>query len=377
MKISIKKTYEYLFILMLFNNWCGDLRIFSEIYSFIKPILLALAIMLAVTIIIKKTYTANEFVFCVLLLLLGNYTSYITENRWILYFTLLVALAKETNNKRILTVTYKCMSVFLMMSVFIFIVQYLIFPNMLTTISHDGVTKYDMTFIGANEAARYWIYWVLLAECIDMNIHMDLSKRLLIVFGTLFFYTFTRSDALLTVAIIVLLKYMKKNIRWERFVRRVGGYTFPIIWIMSLLILKFPETKIFFLINTICTGRLLLGITALHMYGISAFGRYPLEFYQWVDKGAGNISRLVVDNAYHMIMIQYGIVYLLIISLIFIKTSKRSTYEENICFIIYSLFALAENVILSPTAMFPVIIAANTCWNRHYKVLHKKWECKV
>ena len=54
----------------------------------------------------------------------------------------------------------------------------------------------------------------------------------------------------------------------------------------------------------------------------------------------------------------------MIISFIFIKASKKCSYRENICFIVYSIFALAENVIFSPTAIFPVLIAASACWDK-------------
>lgn len=363
MKIDIGRAYEYLFVLMLVNNWWGDLQVFQGIYPFVKPIILGLSIILVIKVMIKKMYTIFEFMFAALIILVGIYTSYITGSRWILYLVLLIVLSKKADRKRLVVITYRCMSIFLVISVFIFMIQYIGFPDMVKSISHDGMTKYSMTFIGANEAARYWIYWVLLKECIATDTHMTLSEKILIVFGTLFFYTFTRSDALLAVVIIVLLKYMKKNKKWEWIVKKFSGYTFLLIWGVSVLILKFQKTRLFILLNAICTGRLLLGISAFRMYGVTLAGRRPLEFYQWIDEGI-NGFRLVVDNAYYMIMIQYGIIYLLLISFIFIRASKRCSYLENVCFIIYALFALAENVILSPTAIFPVIIAANACWKQ-------------
>ena len=63
-----------------------------------------------------------------------------------------------------------------------------------------------------------------------------------------------------------------------------------------------------------------------------------------------------------MIMIQYGVFYLLLITFFCVKAKKRLNYKSACCLVSYSVFALAENVILSPTAIFPVIIAANASW---------------
>lgn len=362
MMMDSKKTYGCLFVLMMVNNWWGDLKVFSGIYFLVRPAVLSVSAMIAFGIAIRKKYAVAELLLCIFLVMIGGYTSYVTESKWILYLTVLIALVKETDTKSILVVAYRSMSVFLLISMSVFIIQVVGSPDMLGTISYNGITKYDMNFIGANEAARYWIYWVLLSRCMDTKRTISIFNAILVAFGTVFFYLCTRSEALLIVPGILFLKYIERYKKCERFVQRAGGYSFLSICICSVLILRLNGTGLFALADQFCSGRLSLGIAAFREYGTTFLGRTPLRFYHWINAGTDNALRLVVDNAYHMIMIQYGIIYLMIISFIFIKASKKCSYRENICFIVYSIFALAENVIFSPTAIFPVLIAASACW---------------
>ncbi len=160
MKIEPKKAYGCLFVLMMVNNWWGDLKVFSDIYFIVKPAVLGVSMMIISGMAIRERYTVSEWIFCSFLVLIGGYTSYVTESKWILYLAILIALGKETDTRSILMIAYKTISVFLLISVSVFIIQVVGSPDRLGTINYNGITKYDMNFIGANEAARYWIYWV-------------------------------------------------------------------------------------------------------------------------------------------------------------------------------------------------------------------------
>lgn len=365
MKIDTRRSYEYLYVLLLINNFGGELLIISNVYRFIKPFVLGISIAVLWETVVRKRYPAAGLMLFFSLLFLGGYTAYVTESKWVLYLVLLIVLAKDIDTGRLSFLTYRCLSVFLLFIVGGFAVQLIQFPHMLLkTVSYDHVTRYYMGFISPNESPRYWIYWVLLSEYLDKSGQMPSSilKRASIILGTVFFYVFTRSDALLLVPGVFFLRYMGRYKKWVRFLVLFGGWSFPLLWSASVFILALKGTGFFALLDNLCSGRLSLGIAAFRMYGATFFGRQPLEFYHWVNAGESDAFRLFVDNAYHMIMIQHGIIYLLILSFVFIRTSKKCSYGENICFIVYSIFALAENIVFSPTAVFPVIIAANACW---------------
>lgn len=363
-KVSEEYLYYYFFFLMMLNNWCGDLQVLSLVYEKIKPIILLISIMLIVLLMFKERYSSLELIGISFLILIGMYTSYITGSMWILYSMLLISLVKHADINKLTKIAYKSMSIFLIIAISLFGIQVLLFPATVAVYDDGTVIKYSMTFIGANEAARYWIYWTLLFECVHYKRRVCSLKKILVFIGTLFFYICTQSDALVLIIIIIILKHMGKNTRWVRFVQKYGGYSFPLMWLGSLLILTLNGTWIFNWIDNFFSGRLFLGIKSFDKYGITFIGRTALEFFKWITSDTLPAYRLVLDNAFYMIMVQYGVIYLFILSFIFIRSSKKCSYSMNICFITYSIFALAENTIFSPTAIFPVLIAAHACWNK-------------
>lgn len=360
LKISSENLYYYILILLLLNNWWGDLRVFRNIYLFVKPLLLCITLFLILALFLIKEYKVIELSIIAALTAAGIYTSYLTDSKWTLYCMILIAFSRKTNIKRTIKITYNCMSIFIIISVTIFLFQYIFLPSTLTLHEdYTSVIKYSMTFIGANEAARYWIYWFSLYLYLNSGKPISFFKKIVLIIITLFFYACTYSDALLLILIMAFLKLMEHKESFKKLVTKNSGYFFSILWIFSLIILKFEDSFLYNILNKFTTGRLRLGITGFKIYNVSILGQQALEFGFWITNTS---IRLVLDNAYYMIMIQYGIFYLILISFLFIKANKMLDYKSSCCLIMYSIFALAENNILSPTAIFPVLIAANLCW---------------
>ncbi|MCH5342446.1 MAG: hypothetical protein J1E64_00295 [Acetatifactor sp.] len=365
MKIKIKITSEYLYyyvlVLLLLNNWWGDLRVFPGLYQAFKPLVLGSAIVMILVLMFEKSYTFIELAVAFSLIAIGAYTSFLTGSKWTLYSMILVAFAKNINIQVAIKIVYRCMSVFILIAVSIFLFQYVFVPSSLLAHKDGTVIKYGMTFIGANEAARYWIFWFVLFLYVNAEKRIPILKKLLIFTVTIFFYLCTLSDTLLLILAMSMLVYLGHRTGFRKFVEKYGGYSFVGLWILSLLILRFENSLIYNVINKFVTGRLTLGKLGFETYGISMFGQSNLEFFYWM-KRENSAFFLVVDNAYYMMMIQYGTFYLILISFLFLKARKRIDFRSSCCLILYSVIALAENTILSPTAIFPVIIAANLSW---------------
>lgn len=372
-RIAPEYFYYYLLVVLLVNNWWGDLRVFQEIYLMAKPLVLGSAFIFLVGLIIKEKYSFIELASAFLLILCGIYTAYITGSKWTLYSMILIAFARKIDIERTIKIVYYCMSLFLIISVGIFLLQY-IFRLSTLIVSEDGL-KYNMTFVGANEAARYWIFWFALFLYVNAEQKILLYKKVIIFFITLFFYYFTRSDALVMILAMALLRYFEKWKPLNKIIEKFAGYSFGIMWAFSIVMLKLEDTRLFNVLNNFATGRFRLGKRGLEMYGPSVLGQAGLEFFNWINSDVHGSYRLVIDNAFYMIMIQYGVFYLILITYLFIKARKRIDYKTACCLISYSVFSLAENVILSPTAIFPVIIAANMSWkpNVNEDIQNENW----
>lgn len=67
----------------------------------------------------------------------------------------------------------------------------------------------------------------------------------------------------------------------------------------------------------------------------------------------------MVDNAYAYLSIYFGIWYLVLLSVAFVFNRNITNVRVQVCIVMYAFAALAENNILSPYMIFPVLIAFN------------------
>lgn len=389
LKTKAENIYYYLLVLLLVNNWLGDLRVFIGLYQLFKPVVLACVILAMMALIIKEKYSPLELVIAILLIIVGAYTSHVTGSKWTLYSMCLIAFAKNINIDKAIMIVYKCMSIFILIAVTIFLVQCVFLPGTLDVLNDGTYIKYGMTFIGANEAARYWIFWVMLYVYTNMERRTSILLKIVIALTTILFYVCTLSDTLLIVIALLMMKYLRKWKWINYFVRKCAAYSFGVISCCCIFILKIQDTQLFKLIDKFSTGRFSLAVLGVNEYGLSIIGQQGLNFYGWVPAGENFSRRLVIDTAYYMIMIQYGIFYIILFSVLFYKSRKRLDYKSACCVIAYAVYAVAANTILSPTAIFPVIIAAKLSWkpkkehevvNEYVKTTkqcNKKWDMGI
>lgn len=364
LKTAAEDIYNYLLILLLINNWWGDLRVFTGLYQIFKPFVLGLAFLLFLQLLFREWRSPTELVIIFFLMMSGIYTAYATDSKWALYSMILISFAKNVNIEKTIRIVYNCMSAFVSIAVSIFLFQHFFAPAYLNVFEDltEGVTKFSMTFVGANEAARYWIFWFALFTYVNAGKKIAVGRKCAILLLTILFWVCTHSDALLLVPCIALLKCLENKRRFRSFAEKSSCYSFVVMWIFSLALLYFSDSTIYHALNEVSTGRLLRGLLSFQTYNVTMFGQPGVEFGFWIDWNDNYAIRVVLDNAYYMIMLKYGTVYLAIIAYLFLKARTRIDYKSACCLIVYSVFAFAENNILSPTAIFPVLIAAYLSW---------------
>ncbi len=361
LKVWPEYLYYYLLILMLVNNWWGDMTVFPQLYDFVKPIILGFAVILLLFLFITQKYKLREIIIILALIYVGAYTATLIGSKWTLYSMMLVAFARNIDIDRAMNIILKCMTVFIAVSLCIFLLQLIFAPSDVKVLVDGTHRKYYMSFLAANEAARYWVFWFMSYMYVNMETQILSYKKIIIFIVTIIFYVCTRSDTLLLVVFLACSKSLKDR-KWFRvIIERFAGYSFGFMGLFSLILLKFQGTWIFSILDKFSTGRFGLGVLGFNTYNLSLFGQPDLRFYDWIT---GANRRLVLDNAYYMLIIMYGLFYFILISAIFFTARKRYDYKSALCVLSYSLYALAANTILSPTAIFPVIIAANLIWNK-------------
>lgn len=276
-----------------------------------------------------------------------------TDSSWGLYSILFVLFAEYLPLRNIMHRIYKMMLIIWCIALLSFIAAYAVGGSYVVVQSIDRV-RYAMGFTSPNFAAQYWMSFVFLAYYL-----YGIFKRkymICVILMSVLVYVLTDSDALAFLFIIPILDWMEKKDKFSTARKWMTRISFPALAAMTFILVR-TKNALYYFLDTYFTGRLSLANVAFQEYPMTWLGQ-KVELYRGVNDGT-DWHFLVVDNAYAYISISFGLVYLLLISYVYFKNRNVSNVRVQACLIMYALAALAENNILSPYMIFPVIMAFN------------------
>lgn len=352
---GIDKSYDLGISLIIINCWLGETSTFTEIYGVLK-IFIQVAIIFAFGIEMRKyNYTYLKGLFHFLLLGFGFYNYLHTNSAWGLYSILIILFSEKKNINHILNVILKLMFFLFCINACVFVFEYLIAPSLLNIIESTDSKRYCLNFLSPNEAARYWIYIVFLWYYVKKE-HTFVQWTFVLCI-TILIYKLTDSDT----CIFIIIPLLAEGVRRYKFFQEIGylssKFAFLLLAISTYYLIVNPSDLSSMLDEMFFTGRLSLARKALLLYGYTFWGQ-QVEFYIEIGQG-DDWSFLVVDNAYAYMLISSGFIYVILISALMLFFRNRADYKGSICLLLYAAIALAENNILSPTAIFPLVIAYN------------------
>jgi hypothetical protein len=135
-------------------------------------------------------------------------------------------------------------------------------------------------------------------------------------------------------------------------------FSFPFAGIIAVFFSIFYNTEslFFIMVNELLNGRIALAKAAIVKYGINMWGRYIV----WVGKSntIGYSKNTMadynyVDNSYVQILLNYGLIFLIIICLIFTLCTWSAVKTENKSLSVV-LFMIALQCITYPQLLYLV-----------------------
>lgn len=226
------------------------------------------------------------------------------------------------------------------------------------------------------------LYFFIILEYIYLKcgvLHLTETCILLIINAWLYYMTDSRMVFLLSTGVLIFFFLFYRNICRNWIYLKIK----KIIHIMPVLICGFaigihafydPSNEIYSKINSLLSGRLRLGKAALSDYGINLFG-HKIE---WV--GFSVIEHLdgeynYVDCSYLQIFLEYGLIFLIIVLMVYsiiIKSAIIMEHNYLVWIILFVLiFSITEprlvNFMYNP---FPILCITETSFSK-IKILKK------
>lgn len=292
---------------------------------------------------------------------LYNYTK--VNDAWILYSYLLVIYSRNLNLKDVIRTYYVYLSFLFAINMLLFIPQYI--SGSALYIETTETRRYLMNFQSPNEAAMTWVT-IIFAYFYTRN--FNLLKIIAIVLISFFMYRLTSSDAIWFLAIIPIGFICSKRKKLLQLMNTTAPFAFVFFCIGTFFLIYQKPIWVDYLDKVFFTGRLNLSKLAIEQYGYTWFGQ-KVDLFTGIGSG-NDYQFLVVDNAFAYIAIRTGLFFLVSLCFLFISNPVKDNYKAALSYFFYALFALAENNILNPLFIFPLIIAYNIKYYNEHTVLH-------
>lgn len=320
----------------------GDPVFFSQVLKMMRYLSYGLCLL---KILMDAVYARTEMItwgiICVLLLL-----CYIgSMNKTMVLYLLFFIAAREIYAEHIIKVAVWIQSVILVITVGLsqlgFIEDYIMEPD----IRPRHFLGFSWTTTGAI------LYFFILLEYIYIKKgRLKLIEYCLLLGIDWWFYHMTdsRMAFVLSAAVLTFFWMFGRYITSEKSNKsfyRLFMFAPLLISVFAIILhAKYNSAnEIYFKINSLLSGRLRLGYEAIADYGISLFGQ-PIE---WIGFALGTDSSKAynyVDCSYLQVMLEYGVVFLLIMIVLYSLAIRNAFIEKEyyLCWIF--LFVLAFSI---------------------------------
>lgn len=208
-------------------------------------------------------------------------------------------------------------------------------------------TRYALGYIYSTFSAHLLMYLSLTYVAIRKS-KINILELVVMLLFCLFIYqkTQTRNPAILTFILIcgtLIIKYHEGIVN-NRLIIFFTRIFYGIMFILSIVLplLYKQQSKYFFILNNILSGRLKLGLNAIQTYGITLFGK-NITLYGNYSYLMGNVpygqEYNYIDSSYLQYLIIYGVIVTIVIMIFFTKIVIDATKTNNFYLVLVLLLS--------------------------------------
>lgn len=321
-----------------------------------KFLSLASAGILALYILIQK-YSAKMLFIYGIVSFAALYSS-LKVNNFELLITILVCLAiRKENFDDILNFIFKYEILFICINTAYAFLMNLVSGEPLKT-SINGITRYHF---GMGHPNRISIYiFNLIIIWVFLNFHRLKIKHVfsITLLGVVvYLFTKTKTNLVETIILVILLLLsISKNKTCQCIIKYISMYIVPIITVLTAVIVTLYTKGYSFILalDQLLTSRVRLGAYAYERFGFTLFGQKLSYKIEWnID---WNLNSFTFDNTYTYFLMNQGIIWLVILSILFFILAKKSDSRVNLMVIVWALYAITEVHGINAFLCFPILL---------------------
>lgn len=287
---------------------------------------------------------------------LAAYTSYRIGNLRILMVVILCIAASRQNIDETINMMFFYETIFLLMHVVLAPVTSLFGVD--NWIYMSGKMKYTFGFGHPNVFSCLLLNVLLMWSWMNYD-KLKIRHVVAQVFVVLFFYIFTGTRAaLISIICFLLLVCYRKFIRAD--MRLAVRFIIPAMTLGSVMsiFLYIARNPIAVALNKLLSTRVKLGAYWFTQKGITMFGQ-NLNNTNAVWDSVWQLSGTVTfDNIYTYLLINIGIIWLVLLGILFYRISFMKNAKYNLFLIVWALYGITEVHGINPVMVFPILLIA-------------------
>ena len=262
-----------------------------------------------------------------------------------LFITVLTVLAiRKEELKNIIEFIYKLEIIFFVSIIMLSLLQYFLSNQQLFIVA-NGVNRYKFGFSHPNVLSAIVLNLILMYFWLNFE-KLNNVKITFTIFLELisFCFTKTRTSLLMLIMIVFIIKFFYKG-KKNNLLKRMVIIIIPVLSILFYFFIKnFQSGNAFILfLNKALTGRIMLGNYAYNRVGLTFFGQNissMISNVQW--DSVYQFTSFTFDNFYTSSMMNFGIIVILLVEVVFILLSSLNNNKVNIFLLSWALLGITE-----------------------------------
>lgn len=321
--------------------------------------------------ILQKRWSIKTLIIYGMISLLALYSS-TRANNYEIFITVLTCLAiRGEDIDKIFTFLFKYETLFFSLHTLYAVIRRVFLNESLKTVIM-GVTRYHFGMGHPNRFSMYLfnliILWVFLNFKRLKNSHIIAISLIGIVS-----YVFTRTRTnLLEMIIMIFLMFAWINVPAKKILKKVikaiSMYITPVLAAATMLCVKYYTrgNEVIDKIDIFLSSRIRLGAYAFQKYGLTLLGQ-PIKFnVKFEYDPTWRLSSFTFDNTYTFLCILQGIIWLVLLIMLFYVLSKHGSTRIHFAVIAWTLYGVTEVHGLNCYMCFPILLVVLLFDQRKY-----------
>lgn len=365
------KKIDILYYVAMFGVFFINLSDISKIFALSGTIRSVIYILLAILLLVKiifTKYSVNQIFGIILLGAVSIYTSYILDNYMFIINFLGVIAVKDIKINTIIKLDIIVKLIFLVSHTIIYFYDYIFnYEKVLATFMYTNMYGIRQSFYFSHANTANGIVVWLAIEIIYLN----RDKKIYYILGTLLmmfysYFTVSRTSMIIFLLFLLLnfINYRSRN--KDSFARKTNfciKYIVDIFAIISFILIIMPQyinnTEIIDIIDNILSKRLYYSQWAIESYGFNLLPNIDTVILE---------TSMIIDNFYIRCFVSYGIITVIILSLMYKLLPKNIDNMDRIILIIFPIYLFSELFSYNIGRAIPMLIIGYLIFNNKKKV---------